>query len=46
MTIAIALVVIPFSPGYSGSTKRWWLTPNHQGCEGCGGEGEGRGEGG
>ncbi|PLB50641.1 MFS general substrate transporter [Aspergillus steynii IBT 23096] len=30
MTIAIALLVIPFIPDYPGSTNRWWLTPNHQ----------------
>jgi len=29
MTIAIALLVIPFIPDYPG-TKRWWLKDEHQ----------------
>lgn len=29
MTIAIALLVIPFIPDYPG-TKRWWLQDDHQ----------------
>ncbi|KAJ5524762.1 hypothetical protein N7494_011412 [Penicillium frequentans] len=30
MTIAIALLVIPFIPDYPGLTKRWWLPREHQ----------------
>lgn len=30
MTIAIALLVIPFIPDYPGFTKRWWLPREHQ----------------
>ncbi|KAJ5689504.1 hypothetical protein N7462_003896 [Penicillium macrosclerotiorum] len=30
MTIAIALLVIPFIPDYPGSTKRRWITHQHQ----------------
>ncbi|KAJ5947398.1 hypothetical protein N7466_000413 [Penicillium verhagenii] len=30
MTIAIALMVIPFIPDYPGFTKRWWLSREHQ----------------
>ncbi|KAL4889021.1 major facilitator superfamily domain-containing protein [Aspergillus ambiguus] len=30
MTIAIALLVIPFIPDFPTSTKRWWLKREHQ----------------
>ncbi|GLI80746.1 hypothetical protein PoHVEF18_009103 [Penicillium ochrochloron] len=30
MTVVIALLVIPFIPDYPLSTKRWWITHEHQ----------------
>ncbi|KAJ5966319.1 hypothetical protein N7481_013033 [Penicillium waksmanii] len=30
MTIAIALLVIPFIPDYPGTTKRWWMDREYQ----------------
>lgn len=30
MTIAIALLVIPFIPDFPGTTKRWWLSREQQ----------------
>lgn len=30
MTIAIAVLVIPFIPDFPGSTKRWWLNREQQ----------------
>jgi hypothetical protein len=30
MTVAIALLVIPFIPDYPAFTKRWWLPREHQ----------------
>ena len=30
MTIAIAILVIAFIPDYPGTTKRWWMSHEHQ----------------